>query len=49
MVKVILIFLAGALLGSVIGTLFMCLFQINHQRKERYGFEEAHDQETSMG
>ena len=49
MLKVLFIFLAGALLGSVTGTLFMCLFQINRQRKERYGFEEAHDQETSMG
>lgn len=49
MVKVILIFLAGALLGSVIGTLFMCLFQINRQRKERNCFEKENCKKADLG
>ena len=48
MVKVTLIFLAGMLLGSVTGTLFMCLFQINRQRKEHEDFAETYYQKADM-
>lgn len=49
MVKVLLIFLAGALSRGVTGSLLIWLSRIRHQRKERTHFEKANRKEAGLG